>query len=222
MRSVASARLAVLLVLGAGLAGCRSTGAGSDEGACRAACARLTEPGCDRPGLGPAAREGCEVSCNARRALVAQAGCQSERRRYLDCVARQGRHCASARCSASVCLEQGEGLAGCADEHDRYLRCIGPCLDVGSSQRLARRVNGREVKAELVRAGCDQCGKLSPGAPAGAPCQSHSVCAQVCCPCPQSKASVKVRACVDGSCANAEDACASARAAAEHDPCQLR
>jgi hypothetical protein len=66
----------------------------------------------------------------------------------------------------------------------------------------------RPVQLELVRGGCSACPKQTrAGAAPGAPCTSHSVCAEHCCNCTGRELHYLARACIAGSCATREQAC---------------
>ncbi|MCB9576424.1 MAG: hypothetical protein H6717_05305 [Polyangiaceae bacterium] len=199
------------------LGACRSS---SPADPCVAACARLTQAGCGRAGLGPEDHERCVVGCRGQEQTARKASCETEWLSAMRCTAARGLSCESAHCSASVCLETGQGVTGCSRQYARLVACRAPCENAGSTELVSRSVKGRAVRAEVTRAGCQGCGTLVAGAPPGAPCQSASVCAEQCCACPRSKSAFKTRLCVDGSCV--KSACELARTAATDDPCQLR
>jgi hypothetical protein len=214
---VTSTRAAWPLLLIALSSSCRCDGGASEEPddarACASACAALVTAGCERPGLlaGDAAR--CEQACLQRSRELLPARCQRERRAYLGCVSRASIDCERARSSASVCIEQRQGIEGCAEEHAAFERCIAPCLHPGTAHLSER--DG--ISVEIVRAGCAGCGELERGAPTGSACQSPKVCAQICCACPDGRAQMRARVCAGGACAG-DDACALARKVGP-DPC---
>lgn len=179
---------------------------------CAAACAALTGSGCDREGSRPSDQARCVEHCAKRGAEAEQAGCSRERAAYLGCAAGRRLDC-SAACSAPLCLERGEGIAGCGAEHAALARCLAPCEGAGVVTLVDRDAGGPHVQAELIRAGCVACPRLDSRAPTGAPCQAASVCSQVCCSCPAGRARYLARVCEDGTCADAERACAAVRAA---------
>ncbi|HLV21454.1 MAG TPA: hypothetical protein VKZ49_11245 [Polyangiaceae bacterium] len=190
------------------------------EQACTSACASFTHPGCGRAGLLPADQARCASACvSTARALPA--ACHEPFRAYLACVGRARIDCARATCSAAVCVEQGEGVLGCEGELAHYRECAEPCAFAGMSHVAERRVSGKRVQSELVRAGCAECPKkLGRAAPAGAPCQAASVCSQHCCACPSGPARYLARACVDGTCADPSAACQVALEPGPVNPCR--
>jgi hypothetical protein len=176
--------------------------------ACASACAALVTAGCGLPGLSEADQPRCVDSCLKTAALAQKAGCLELHAAHLACVSTAQPDCARLRCSAGTCLQQGTGIAGCADRHGRLTQCLAPCASAGITQVFNRDVEGRPVQLEVVRGGCAECPKQTrPGAPAGAPCSSHSVCAEHCCNCTGRVVHYLARACVAGRCAGREAAC---------------
>jgi hypothetical protein len=164
---------------------------GPDVSACVAACSALVAAGCLFEGT-PGDEQGrCAAACSQRSLELRPAGCENERRAYL--------------------------------EYARFKACIAPCLHAGTAhvghQAVTDAGATRDVQTELVRAGCQKCSGVKPGAGAGSPCQTHSVCAQSCCRCPSGKAWFTARTCADGECVSGSRACELGRLAAPVDPC---
>ena len=176
--------------------------------ACASACAALVTAGCDLPGLSEADQPRCVDSCLRTEALAQKAGCLGLQAAHLACVSTAHPECATLRCSAGTCLQQGTGIPGCADRHARLTQCLAPCASAGITQVFNRDVEGRAVQLEVVRGGCAACPKQTrAGAAAGAPCTSHSVCAEHCCGCTGRALHYLARACVAGRCAARDEAC---------------
>ncbi len=183
---------------------------------CAAACASLIGQGClGTQAAGPAARE-CSEGCRARSDAAGLAGCTRTERAFLACVSTAKLDCGLAS-STSAALEHGFGVSGCDSERAAYLACVAPCREQGivrSGSRPLRR-DGEDLFAsvELEHLGC---GAAPPsprtGAPAGSLCQHDSVCRPVDCRCGTTKVSFRTRACVNGSCAAPNLACAIAEA----------
>jgi hypothetical protein len=177
--------------------------------ACASACAALVTAGCGLPGLSEADQPRCLESCLRTAALAQKAGCAGLHAAHLACVSTGQPDCATLRCSAGTCLQQGTGIPACAAAHQRLTQCLSPCASAGITQVFNRDVEGRPVRLELVRGGCTECPKQTrPGAPSGAPCTSHSVCAEHCCGCTGRILHYLARACVSGRCAGRGEACA--------------
>jgi hypothetical protein len=190
---------------------------------CDAACASLVAAGCLVEGSPGDERGRCASSCVQRSRELAPASCDTERRIYLECIGKAEFDCRPLSCSASVCLEQGTAVPACGESYVRFKACIAPCLHAGTAhvghQSVEAKGQRRDVQTELVRAGCQKCSDTKPGAGAGAPCQTHSVCAQSCCRCSDGKAWFLARTCADGQCASDSRACELGRLAAPVDPC---
>jgi hypothetical protein len=191
--------------------------------ACVAACSALVAAGCLFEGT-PGDEQGrCAAACSQRSLELRPGGCENERRAYLECVGIAVFDCRPLSCSASVCLEQGLAVPACSEPYARFRACIAPCLHAGTAhvghQAVTDAGATRDVQTELVRAGCQKCSDVKPGAGAGSPCQTHSVCAQSCCRCPSGRAWFAARTCVDGQCVSGSQACELGRLAAPVDPC---
>ena len=189
---------------------------------CGLACSALVAAGCVFEGS-PGDEQGrCVAACAQRSLELGPAGCETERRAYLECVGKAVFDCRPLSCSASVCLEQGLAVPACAEAYARFKACIEPCLHAGTAHvghQVTDAGRARDVQTEVVRAGCRHCPDLKPGAGAGSPCQAHSVCAQSCCRCPDGKAWFLARTCADGECVSGAQACDLGRRAAPVDPC---
>jgi hypothetical protein len=88
----------------------------------------------------------------------------------------------------------------------------GICLQKGTvyvADHIASSEEPQHLRA--VHGGCEPCPEaLGSGAPVAAPCQSHLVCAEACCRCPNRTRNFTVAACIAGSCAPANAACSVA------------
>lgn len=176
--------------------------------ACASACAALVTAGCGLPGLSESDQPRCVDSCLRTGTLAHKAGCPELHAAHLECVSTAQPNCASLRCSAGTCLSQGTGIPACAGRHGRLAQCLAPCAAAGTTQVFNRGIEGRKVQLEVVRGGCAECPKQTrPGAPAGAPCTSHSVCTEHCCGCSGRVLHYLARACVAGRCATSAEAC---------------
>lgn len=208
----------------AALVGAPSCRSGTDAGpaadsarSCALACGALVRSGCDRDGSRPGDEGACVAHCLTASREAEQTGCGRERAAYLACAAGRRLDC-DAPCSAPLCLERGEGLGGCGAELAALERCRAPCAHRGVVTLVDRDAGAARLLGELTRAGCGACPSLDTRAPAGAPCQAASVCSQICCACPDGRARYLARVCLDGSCADAERACAAARSSGA-EPC---
>lgn len=96
----------------------------------------------------------------------------------------------------------------CDDGTDDAPRGSG-CQDEGTVYVAAGAAEGDpRVRLRATHGGCKPCpGELRPGAPARAPCQAPSVCADVCCECPKARRFFTASACLEGVCAGQKEAC---------------
>jgi len=181
----------------------------------------LVTAGCDREGFGRDDAARCTAACTEKSQEADRSACGTERRAYLGCVSTARVDCRSLHSSPAVSIEHRQAILGCGDEHGKLEQCLAPCRQAGAEHLVDRSVTlfdrTQRVQARLVRAGCAPCRDTESGAPAGSPCQASSVCSEVCCSCPDGRASFVARVCADAVCAG-KDACVLGRAAGP-DPC---
>ncbi|HEV8246626.1 MAG TPA: hypothetical protein VGP93_12700 [Polyangiaceae bacterium] len=213
------------LALWAALAatGCRCSrdrATGEDRLACRAACNTYLTSSCSGQAHGARDQAECTAECAAESELAERAGCHALRLGFLECAAREKLACDAIISAPPVALERGEGAPSCSERWRSLQACTAACRDPGTVHVGQAKVGGKEVLAELVRDGCDECqSKVRPGAPPGSSCQAARVCAEQCCACDAGPAHYRARACIDGGCADQPAACSAAPAAVGHDPC---
>lgn len=211
--------LAFLLCLAlAGLASCRRT-TQRDDGLklCASACAGWVQT-CGVE-AGP-----CIAACERARTAAVDERCEDSHAAYLGCLSATRPVCDPSP-SPGVAFSHGGPGWECTAEFTRYARCSEACRERGVVRTGQRElsVGGQQlaVLAEQTAAGC---GPVRPEpvkrAPAGARCEAASVCSAVLCPCPGAAPSSLARACVGGSCADAETACRLVPLAVGHDVCQ--
>ncbi len=106
----------------------------------------------------------------------------------------------------------GPSACRCSDEGNARADQKSLCAQRGTVYMADRvEVKGTLVQLRAVHGGCEACpGHLTPGAPPGARCELHRVCAEVCCVCPETGGAFSVAACIGGSCAARSAACDAA------------
>jgi len=154
--------------------------------------------------------EGCAGVCTGIIAQAERAGCAEQQTAYFSCLARG---------DSPVGLATVQGLdqrmlpqGGCAGAWLAQFSCMAPCRERGvvafGSRRVQTPGGPRAVIAEQVSLGCELLEpKLLRGAPAGSPCEHSSVCTATRCACAGHELGYGARACVDGRCAGAPEAC---------------
>jgi len=195
--------------------GCRTESKDTTTALCQKACSTLSESERERAH--------CEQTCTTTEREAQRAACVAEQRAYLRCAAQHGNRSASK--PAWMRLAHGEVSDDCAPAQDAFKACMLPCNDLGVVRTANRTVTDgsaqRAVAAEQVGAGCDLPEKNArQRSPAGAPCQHSSVCSFSRCSCPGTQIGFLARACVDGRCANPEEACRLVPLAVDYSGCR--
>ncbi len=126
--------------------------------------------------------------------------------------------CAGPRLVTSLERQRGEGSADrvdrsgtlCPAEYHALRACRHRCAVAGTLVSGSRPVpvRNRMVMAafEATANGCGPCA-ARPGAGPLAPCTSPRICAEICCACSTIGTQQRVRACIDGRCAEPHAAC---------------
>jgi hypothetical protein len=202
----------------AGHVGCRRSSK-QDDGArlCASACAGWVQS-CGIE-AGP-----CIAACEQARAAARNERCDDAHASYLACLSAARPVCDPAPSPGVAFVHGGPGRE-CSAELARYGRCSEACRERGVVRTGNREllVGGQKlmVSAEQTAAGCDPVTpEPTKRAPAGSRCEAASVCSAALCPCPGAAPSSLARACVGGSCADAEAACRLVPLAVGHDVCQ--
>lgn len=186
------ARLALWLLWICQASACRTNSPTQREELCRRAC------------------KGCAEACASLVAQAERAGCAEQQAAYFACLARGD---GPAELGALEGLDQKSlRQSGCVDVFAAQFSCMRPCRERGvvafGSRPIRTTGRARTVIAEQVSLGCERPEpELQRGAPAGSPCEHSSVCAATRCPCGAGELAYSARACVDGRCAGASEAC---------------
>ncbi len=247
-RAVILGWLECLLLVGVLVSGCEGDCACDQRGAakvtrgdatdaCRAACATCAE-GTDDAGV--VATRACVAACARSRKDASRVGCEPELSEYLRCLS-------SARVDRDAmledpveCLLKAAGAEGCRGALAALRSCDAPCRDRGSlhlGQRTwsldagtpnsgsgIRPPRSESARIEVETLGCLGCADVADpkrGAPPGAPCEAASLCATVCCPCPDAGLAYMARVCSGGACLGSHGACALVESVAmDMTPCR--
>jgi hypothetical protein len=168
-----------------------SAGSGGDFTPCSEGCLAPSPPDCTEV---PDARDTCMTQCEDLRLRVPDA-CAPSWNLMIECINDAITNCRSL--TSGACEAETEAVVDCAAAED-------PCfVDHGGS---AWSREGVSVSVHLEACGCEP----PDGAAVGTACSEGSECAELCCECPTVSREHGVRACIEGQCAGAADACAEA------------